>query len=93
MNTIASADLSAVKSNDMNAIRAAKRKRDVYRNMTKDQLETHIKHLMFEATQIFEILEGFGIIRGNGHHARMSFAESAVVDFRDRWIDKTDDGE
>lgn len=93
MDTITSVDLAAVKRNDMDAIRTKKLRRDVYRSMTKDQLETHIQHLMFEAAQIFETLEGLGIIRGNGHHARMSYAESAVADLRDRWIDKTDDGE
>jgi hypothetical protein len=57
--------------------------------MTREQAEAEISKAVYEATAIFERLEGQGLIMGNGHHARQKLAQAAVEDLRSRWKNST----
>ena len=62
--------------------------REKCRTMSKNDLETHLSRLVYEATQLLKTLENLGRIRGNGHHARQNLADAAVAELKDRWIEE-----
>jgi len=58
--------------------------------MTLKEAEAEVSKAVYEATAIFEHLEGQGLLVGNGHHARQKLAQIAVEDLRSRWKGSSD---
>lgn len=59
-------------------------------NWTNEEWLTYysdlIRREVYVATQIFETIEGSGLLYGNGHHIRQNLAEHAVDTLKARWI-------
>lgn len=60
--------------------------------MTKEAAVNRISNLVYEATALFERLEGAGLVRGNGHHMRQKVAAFAQEMVEERWKGPVDHG-
>lgn len=49
---------------------------------------TLVSREVYRATEVFETIEGSGLLYGNGHHVRQQLAEHAVDILKARWIVK-----
>lgn len=61
--------------------------------MAKDEAASRLSNLVYEATELFERLEGAGLIRGNGHHMRQKVAKFATDLLEERWVGPSDPDE
>lgn len=57
--------------------------------MTLSEAQIRIQVNVYKATAIFEVLEGDGLVTGNGHHMRQQIAKAASDLVAERWKDKT----
>ncbi len=60
--------------------------------MTLDEACARISSDVYRATELFDRLEGAGLIDGNSHHARQKLATAAVESLRARWKNQADKG-
>ena len=54
-------------------------------NMDLDTAMVEISNHAYEATQLFEILEGKGKVSGNGHHIRQEVCAFVQKLMREHW--------
>jgi hypothetical protein len=59
--------------------------------MTKEAAVARIGNLVYEATALFERLEGADLVWGNGHHARQKIAAFAQHMIAERWRGPTEE--
>ena len=56
-----------------------------WRGMSLSRLEAEVQNAVYAATEMFEVLEHTGHLRGNGHHARQEAAAAVAKILSDRW--------
>lgn len=56
--------------------------------MTLQEAVAEIGNAVYAATDLYERLEGAGLINGNGHHMRQKVADFAQELLRQRWLDE-----
>lgn len=56
--------------------------------VTKELAISEIQNAVYQASHLFERLEGVGKIRGNGHHLMQEVASKAKELMEERWIDE-----
>ena len=55
-----------------------------YTTMSNDETVRRIENSVYEATALFERMEGAGRLAGNGHHARQKAAAAIAEEMRNR---------
>ena len=55
-----------------------------YTTMSDDEAVRRIENSVYEATALFERMEGAGRFEGNGHHARQKAAAAIAQEMRNR---------
>ena len=56
--------------------------------LTLEEALSEIGNATYTATDLYERLEGSGLVHGNGHHMRQKVAEFAKQLLRERWLDE-----
>uniref|UniRef100_A0A6H1ZCC3 Uncharacterized protein n=1 Tax=viral metagenome TaxID=1070528 RepID=A0A6H1ZCC3_9ZZZZ len=62
--------------------------KDETKKMSREDLENEIINYTYSQMLIFETLEHFGILRGNGHHMAQEMAEKAKEIFNNHYKNK-----
>lgn len=62
-------------------------------NMPLDLADSTLSNRVYEATALFEQLEGAGLVRGNGHHMRQEVCQFACDLLKERWTGPSDPNE
>jgi hypothetical protein len=56
--------------------------------MTLEQARAELSNALYEASELFERLEGAGLVSGNGHHLRQAVVAFAVRELDNSWCGK-----